>query len=38
MRQLASEADKPIDGFLADATPMLQRLRSEGALLGTRID
>lgn len=39
MRQLASEAGQAdFDGFLAEATPMLQRLRSEGVLLGTRID
>ena len=39
MRQLASEAGQPdFDGFLAEAAPMLQRLRSEGVLLGTRID
>lgn len=39
MRPLASEAGQlDFDGFLADATPMLQRLRREGVLLGTRID
>jgi len=39
MRQLAMEAGQAdFDGFLAEATPMLQRLRSEGVLLGTRID
>ena len=39
MRQLASEAGQAdFVGFLAEATPMLQRLRSEGVLLGTRID
>lgn len=39
MRQLANEAGQAdFDGFLAQATPMLQRLRSEGVLLGTRID
>ena len=39
MRQLAGEAGQAdFDGFLADAAPMLQRLRSEGVLLGTRID
>lgn len=39
MRQLASEAGQAdFDCFLAEASPMLQRLRSEGVLLGTRID
>lgn len=39
MRQLAGEAGHAdFDGFLAEAAPMLQRLRSEGVLLGTRID
>ncbi len=39
MRQLASEAGQTdLDSFLAEATPMLQRLHGEGVLLGTRID
>lgn len=39
MQHLASEAGQAdFDGFLTEATPMLQRLRSEGVLLGTRID
>jgi hypothetical protein len=39
MRQLAGEAGHAdFEGFLADAAPMLQRLRGEGVLLGTRID
>lgn len=39
MQRLASEAGQAdFDGFLAEATPMLRRLRSEGVLLGTRID
>lgn len=39
MQHLASEAGQTdFDGFLTEATPMLQRLRSEGVLLGTRID
>jgi hypothetical protein len=39
MRQLADEAGQAdFAGFLAAAAPMLQRLRSEGVLLGTRID
>jgi hypothetical protein len=39
LRKLADEAGQTdFDGFLAEATPMLQRLRSEGVLLGTRID
>lgn len=39
MQQLASEAGQAdFDGFLAEATPMLQRLHGERVLLGTRID
>ena len=39
MRQLAGEAGQTdFDGFLAEARPMLQRLRDEGVLPGTRID
>ena len=39
MRQLAGEAGQAdFDGFLAEARPMLQRLRDEGVLPGTRID
>lgn len=38
MRQLADEAGQAdFDGFLAEATPMLQRLHAEGVLLGTRV-
>jgi len=36
LRQLADEAGQTdIDGFLREATPMLQRLRDEGVLAGT---
>ncbi|WP_206203251.1 putative DNA-binding domain-containing protein [Thermomonas sp. HDW16] len=39
MQQLADEAGQAdFDGFLREATPMLQRLQAEGVLLGTRID
>ncbi len=37
MRQLAQEAGQAdFDGFLREATPMLQRLQAEGVLPGTR--
>ena len=37
--QLAGEAGQhDVEGFLAQALPMLQRLRAEGVLPGTRID
>jgi hypothetical protein len=39
LQRLADEAGQTdFDGFLAEAAPMLHRLRSEGVLLGTRID
>lgn len=38
MRQLADEAGQAdFDGFLGEAMPMLQRLHTEGVLLGTRV-
>lgn len=38
MRQLAREAGQAdFDGFLREATPMLQRLHAEGVLQGTRV-
>lgn len=39
LRRLADEAGQADFGaFLAEAAPMLQRLRAEGVLIGTRID
>ena len=38
LAQLAHEAGQPdLDGFLAEAAPMLQRLHHERVLLGTAI-
>ena len=39
LRQLALEAGHAdLDGFVAEAMPMLRRLHGEGVLIGTRID
>jgi len=39
LQQLSLEAGHAdLDGFVADAMPMLQRLHGEGVLIGTRID
>ena len=39
LRRLADEAGQAdFDAFLTEAAPMLQRLRAEGVLIGTRID